>query len=385
MSDRAGVGVLLRRVSASLVTVTAAVSSAVPAGRGDAHAGTADGSRPVVTSIDPALPGVAVSTVFAGEWQVNLSVVSGEALSVLDENGRPFLRFGAGGVEGDYGAPAWYRSAVVPKLPGVRLPEGVGPASPPDWRPVTRSKSWAWFDPRTKSEPGLVTPDMIKAGAPARLRDFSIPLQAGGRSAHIRGYLEFEPARGRYRHTLLSPARPAPGVEVGLLEGQTVPTLTLRNDSAEPVTILGADGEPFIRAAQSIEANLASPAWVQIARSLGRTPTGVADPTAEPRWEPIGGGRLTSWPDFRSRPPDSEPQITGLKAGRTMEVKRWTIPLRIGPAADEIRGVTEFDPFGPPSRQPGRTGLAAAAGLLVVAAVTLGVWRIRRRGSRSPR
>jgi hypothetical protein len=373
-------------LAAGFLVVAAAVSSAVPAGRGNAHAGTADGSRPVVTSVDPALPGIAAGTVFAGEWQVSLSVVSGEALSVLDDNGRPFLRFGSGGVEGDYAAPAWYRSAVVSKLPGLRLPQGVGADTPPDWRLVTRSMSWAWFDPRIRSEPGLVTPAVIDAGVPARLRDFSIPLQAGGRSAHIRGYLEFEPPRGRYRHTLLSPQRPAPGVEVGLLEGQAVPTLTLRNDSDEPVTVLGADGEPFLRAAEAVEANLASPTWVQVGRALGRTPKGVADPGAEPRWERISEGRLTSWTDFRSRPPDSEPQIAGLKPSRAIEVKRWTIPLRIGPRAGEIRGVTEFEPFQPRNRQPGRTGLAvAAAGLLVVAALILGASRIRRRDSRSPR
>src|SRR5688572_23073180 len=166
MSDRAWAGVRLRRVAASLVTVAVAVASPGPARRGDTHAGTADGSRPVVTSVDPALAGVAAGTVFAGEWQVNLSVVSGEAVSVLDGNGRPFLRVGADGVEGDYAAPAWHQSAVVPKLPGLRLPEGVSAASAPDWRLVTRATTWAWFDPRIKSEPGLVPPAMIKTGVP---------------------------------------------------------------------------------------------------------------------------------------------------------------------------------------------------------------------------
>ncbi len=372
---------------AALVSA-AAVSSVMPAERGNAHAGTADGSRPVISNVDPALPGIAATAVFAGEWQVTLSVVSGEGVAVLDENGRPFLRFGPGGVEGDYAAPAWHRSAVVPKLPGLRLPDGVRDDGAPDWRLVTRSTSWAWFDPRIKSEPGLVTPAMIEAGVPARLREFSIPLQVGGRSAHIRGYLEFEPPRGRYRHTLLSAPRPAPGIEIGLLEGQTVPTLTLRNDSAEPVTVLGGDGEPFLRVAGAVEANLASPSWVQIGRALGRTPNGVADPAAEPRWERIGEGRLTSWPDFRSRPPDAEPQITGVKPGGAIEVKRWSIPLRIGTLASEVKGVTAFEPNLPPSRRPGPAGLAAAAAglmVLVAAALILGASRVRRRGSRSPR
>ena len=339
-----------------------------------AHAGTADGSRPFVTGLEPALPGIAVSAVFAGDWQVSLSVVNGETVSVLDESGRPFLRIGRDGVEGDHGAPSWFTTAVAPKGPGlVKLPEGVGPDTPPDWRFVSRSTSWDWFDPRIRTAPGLVTPDLIRQAVPARLADFSIPLRVGPLPAQIQGYLEFEPPKGNYRHRLLSPERPGPGVEVGLLAGQAVPTLKVRNDSGREVTVLGTDREPFLRSGSGVEANLASPTWVQIGRALGRTPKAVADPAAEPRWERIAEGQLMSWTDFRSRPPDTEPPAAVLRSGRAVEVRRWTIPLRLGSQAAEISGVTEFEPFRPPGHQADDTSwlVAAAAGALLLGATAL--------------
>ena len=372
-----------RMATAALLAVVAATTPA-PA---RAHAGALDGSRPFVTGIEPAVSGLAASAVFAGSWEVNLSAVTGEEVAVLDDAGRPFLRFGRNGVEGDYGAAAWYPAAVAPTGPGiVRLPDGIGPATPPDWRPVARGPAWAWFDPRLRVAPGAVTPEMIRRAVPVRLGDFAIPLTVGGRPARITGSIEFEPPRGRYAHRLRSPAQPVPGVEIGLLEGQAVPTVTIRNDSKTPVVVVGADGEPFLRLADTVEANTASPTWVQVGRGLGRLPETVADATAPPRWETISGGHLVSWADVRSRPPDAEPALPP-SAHRAVEVRRWTIPLRIGDRPVDIAGVTDFVPGTAAARSHrGGAGLRAAAligaaAIVMVAAIT---W-FRRRGSRSLR
>lgn len=372
------------RLAVATASVAAAATAAQPV---DAHVGSADGSRPFVSGIDPAVPGLAATAVFAGTWQVSLSDVSGTDVAVLDDAGRPFVRLGRNGVEGDYGAPAWYTTAVAPIGPGiVRIPDGVGPASPPDWRPVSRTPSWAWFDPRLRSQPGAVTPDMIRNAVPVRLADFVLPLLVAGRPVRITGSIQFEPARGRYVHHLQSPPRPAPGVEVGLLEGQAEPTITVRNESGQPVTVLGADGEPFLRVDGAVEANAVSPTWVQVARALGRTPKTVADADAPPRWETIAEGHLASWADFRSRPPDSEPQLPP-SATHAVEVRRWTIPLRIGDRAVEITGVTDFEPGRAAARSSGggtglRAGVMAAAVVVAAAALAVG---LRRRDSRSLR
>lgn len=380
-----------RRLGAAVALLSAAlVTPFVPTPQAGAHAGAADGTRPFVTGLDPPTPGLAASVIFAGDWQVSLLAVGSDEISVLDDTGRPFIRIGASGVEGDYGAPAWYSSAVASNASGiVRLPDGVSAASPPDWRPVSRARAWAWYDARIKGEPGGVTPDIIRNAAPVRLKDFSIPLLAGGRPVAVKGYIEFEPPRGRYVHRLTSETQAAPGVEVGLLGGQAVPTLTVRNDSAETVTVLGADGEPFLRISETVDANLTSPTWTQVGRALGRTPRTVADPAAPPQWERISEGRLASWADFRSRPPDAEPQIT---SGGPIDVKRWTIPLRIGERPVELTGVTAFEPLRPPGHgsDDDRSNLVAVAAgiggvLLLAGTAANSVVRLRRRGSRSLR
>jgi hypothetical protein len=375
---------LLHVAAASVVVLAGALASTTPA---EAHAGSADGTRPFVTGVEPATNGLAASVIFAGDWQVNLLTVGGDEISVLDDTGRPFLRFGSAGVEGDFGAPAWYVSAVVSDAAGaVKLPEGISPSSPPDWRPVSRARAWAWYDRRLKGEPGAVTPRMMKDGVPVRLREFAIPLVVGGRPAAIKGTIDFEPPRGRYVHRLTSAPQPAPAITVDLLGGRAVPTLTVRNDSAETVTVLGADGEPFLRIAATVDANLASPTWAQVARTLGRTPKTVADATAPPQWERISEGRLASWSDYRSRPPDTEPQID---SGQPIDVKRWTIPLRIGEREVAITGVTSFEPIRPPGHgsdedRSNRMAVAAGiGGLLLLAGSAVG-W-LRRRGSRSLR
>jgi hypothetical protein len=363
------------RAAGLLAALAAVAALATPAG---AHGGNADGSRPFVTGVEPALPGVAATAVFAGSWEASLAVVSDQDVSILDDAGRPFVRIGRNGVEGDYASSAWYASAVAPNgLGTVRLPDGVSGNGPPDWRPVARVRAWAWFDPRLRATPGAITPDMVQKGAPARLSDFSIPIRVGDQAAKITGYLEFEPPRGRYVHRLTSNLQPAPGVEIGLLGGQAVPTITIRDESPDPVTVLGSDGEPFLRVDADVEANLASPTWVQVGRALGRTPKALADASAPPHWEQISPGHLLSWADFRSRPPDSEPQF---RTGQPIEVKRWAIPIRIGDKAVEINGVTAFEPFSAPT--PAKSGnvlpvapIAGGAVVLLIGAAL--AWRSR--------
>jgi hypothetical protein len=378
---------MTRRLAAAialLAALTGPLLFAAPVA--EAHAGTADGTRPFVTGLDPPVPGVAASVIFAGDWQVNLLVVGGDDVTVLDDGGRPFIRIGRASVEGDYGAPAWYPSAVVSTTSGiVQVPDGITDASPPDWRPVARARTWAWYDRRIKGEPGVVTPDMIRKAEPVRLRDFSIPLQVGNQPVAVKGYIEFEPPRGNYLHRLTSAAQAAPGVGVGLLGGRSVPTLTVRNDAPETVTVLGADGEAFLRISDGVDVNAASPTWTQVGRSLGRLPKVPADSSAPPQWERISDGRLASWADFRSRPPDTEPQIA---TDDPVDVKRWTIPLRIGDRPVDVTGVTSFEPLQPPGHESDDrsklvAGAAGIGGVLLLAGSAVGF--LRRRGSRSLR
>jgi hypothetical protein len=343
-----------------------------------AHGGGAS-ARPVVRAVEPATAGITATAVFVGDWRIELTNTSGETVAVLDPTGRPFLRFTPSGVEADYGARAWHEGNVIP-LPGRVVSRHVRPDSPPEWRPVTATPTWSWFDARIRADRELLSPQLIQANVATRLRDFEIPIRVGEKPGRITGYLEYEPQTGVYRHTILTDSRPVAGLEVGLVLGRTVPTLTLDNETGETVTILGRDGEPFARlGGRFVEANLASPTWVEVSQSFRVVPTVKADASVPPQWQRISeGGPRWSWPDYRSRPPDTELPPTTLAKGGSVVVKRWSVPLEVGSRRLEIRGLTEFVPIkASTERSSSRLPAAASAGLVVAAAAFL-VFRSRR-------
>jgi hypothetical protein len=328
--------------------------------------------------VEPATAGVTATVVFLGDWRIELTNTSREPVAVLDPAGRPFLRFTASGVEADYGARAWHEGNVS-MYPGRVVSSHVTPDSPPEWQPVTSLATWSWFDARIRPERELLSPQLVQANVATRLRDFEIPIRVGDRPGRITGYLEYEPRTGVYRHTILTESRPVAGLEVEKVLGRTVPTLALDNQTGQSVTILGRAGEPFARLnGEFVEANLASPTWVEVSQSLRVVPTVKADASAPPQWRRISEGPRWSWPDFRSRPPDSELPPTTLAKGGTVVVKRWEVPLEVGSRRIEIRGITEFVPL-TSSTSGSASGLPmAASALAVVAAAAVFLIRARR-------
>jgi hypothetical protein len=321
-------------------------------------------ARPVVIAVEPAAVGITAAAVFLGNWQIELTSTSRETVAVLDPTGRPFLRFSPAGVEADYGARAWHDAIATAQ-------QSTTVDSAPDWRPVSRTPTWSWFDTRIRPEPGLLTPQILQSKLPVGLRNFEIPLRVGEQRGFIIGYLEYEGRRnGVYRHTILTDSRPVAGLEVGQILGPTVPTLTLDNETGETVTILGRDGEPFARIGGGIvEANLASPTWVEVGQSRGIVPTAVSDASAPPQWKRALEGNRWSWSDYRSRPPDTEPPAILAKGG---VVKRWAVPLEVGSRRLEIRGITEFVPVtAATKRSSSRLPVARVAALVVAAAAVL--------------
>ena len=342
-----------------------------------AHGGGAP-ARPVVRSVEPATAGIAAAAVFVGDWRIELTSTSRETVTVLDPTGRPFLRFTPSGVEADYGARAWHEGNVS-SVPGRVVSSHVTPDSPPEWRRVTATPTWSWFDARIRPERELLSPQLIQANVATRLRDFEIPVRVGEQPGRITGYLEYEPRIGVYRHTMLTDSRPVAGLDVEEVLGRTVPTLALDNQTGETITILGREGEPFARLnGEFVEANLASPTWVEVSQSMRVVPTVQADASAPPQWRRISEGPRWSWPDFRSRPPDTElPRTTLAKGGRVV-VKRWAIPLEVGSRRVEIRGFTEFVPINATTNRSASGLPLAASALGVVTVAALLLLRARR-------
>ena len=364
---------LKRWLLAAMVATGLAVGGPWPAAQ--AHGGALP-ARPVVIAVEPAAVGITAAAVFLGNWHIELTSTSRETVAVLDPAGRPFLRFSPAGVEADYGAGAWHDAIVAAQ-------QSTAVDSAPDWRPVSRTRTWSWLDTRIRPERGLLTPQILQSNRPVLLRNFEIPLRVGEQRGFIFGYLEYEGRTGVYRHTILTDSRPIAGLEVGLVLGRTVPTLTLDNETGETVTILGRDGEPFARiGGQFVDANLASPTWVEFGQSLGVVPTVVSDASARPQWKRILEDHRWSWPDYRSRPPDTEPPAILAKGG---VVRRWAVPLEVGSRRMEIDGLTEFVPFAPvtAARKPSSSPLPATMAAILGGLGILFLFLTRRRRSSS--
>ena len=369
----------VRRVRRVLVVALALHSGAALPAAG--HGGTVP-IRPIVTGVEPDVPGLAVQAVYAGAWQVRVENRSGAELAILDGQGRPFLRIGPAGVLADFAAPAWYESNNPEGI--ARLPEVAPPGVAPDFRLVARGPSWAWYDRRLRADPGLLSAQVAGSEQPVRLAEWSLPVRVAERRAAIFGFFEYEPGVGTYRHRITSPKRPAEGVRVGLVAGGAVPAVTLENTSAEPVTVIGGRGEPMARIGRGVEVNGHSPTWVEVARYLGQTPTLVADADAAPRWQPALDGFRWSWPELRGQPPDEKPPASVVAREKTVIVRRWTVPIEVGDRHLEIRGMTEYVPL---AAAPGRwRSTPATAAVLVgvaTAAAAAVVFRPRRGGNRS--
>ena len=195
----------------------------------------------------------------------------------------------------------------------------------------------------------------------------------------------FEPPVGQYRHTVLSPARPVPGLVVGELAGTVAPTITLENQTGKPVTIVGSAGEPMARMHDDmIEANALSPDWVPIGQTMGRSPEVAPDPSAPPRWELVFQGSRWSWPDYRSRPPDNDVPPTSLNKGGTLTVKRWEIPIDVGSERIVVRGFSEVVPIRTGTTAPRqRSGWpVATVAVMAVGGGAFSLFRDRRSGWR---
>jgi hypothetical protein len=147
--------------------------------------------------------------------------------------------------------------------------------------------------------------------------------------------------RGAWRAELVSPHEPIPGVHISVLPGR-VPGLLLENSGPEPMTVFGADGEPFLRFTEhGVEANDASPTWRrQIVARGGVAPAALGIHSA-PRWRRVSGGRRFAWIEFRAWP-GSDGLPSGMSSRGAPPRWAWSIPARVGDRSIEFAGLTTW-------------------------------------------
>jgi hypothetical protein len=231
-----------------------------------------------------------------------------------------------------------------------------------------------------------VTPEVQRSLDPVKLGDWKVPIRFGDRTGDIRGRFEYKPILGTYESILKSPKAPAEGVKIQVVSSRTVPAIFLENTSPRTVTVLGDDGEPFIRIGPAVEVNVRSPTWVAIEQARGRTPTEPADADAPPEWKQVQKSPRWSWIELRAAPPREPSKEMALREGPTI-VKTWSVPILIGDEKTEVAGITQFVPIAQVREQVrgGRSGETASRTPVVTAialatvAVGYFVLRLKRR------
>lgn len=340
----------------ALVTLTA--------GPAAAHAG----DPTLVTRLDavvPALPaGVEVAVRATISDQLVVTNRTPTPLVALDPDGAEFLRITADGVQGNTASPYFHLTAAPPEV-RVPLPP-VGAA--PTWVPLSAEPTWAWFDPR-------LSPRFLQVPVGGRqdnvdvredVAAWSVPLRYGDQPLSVDGVLERRPVTGRFETTIDPPPAGVPAV---LGQGY-VPTLSMQALPGREVTVLGRDGEPYLRfGAAGAEVNRDSPTYRDDLLGRGRVPT-------ETGWAPIPG--VTTWLDTRLRYPAEDPPAQFADAQAPVDVARWEVPLIVDGAPAALTGTIVWIPNGRASDSPWTMLVVIAGVAVLLAGGGLMLWRNRR-------
>lgn len=362
---------LLRRVLIAALSLPLLLAAPAHAHEADPRIVT------VVDEIAPALPeGVVVQAEAGISAQLVAQNPTATVLEVLGTGDRPFLRISRAGVLADVASPDFFTTSN----PNGAAPESATTAAP-RWVRISAGDSWGWYDHRLHPE---ALPAPADSRRVARLADFTVPLRLGETATSVRGHVEFRPLLGAFSVT----ARPGPaGVTVQALPGR-LPGLFVSNPQRTPLTVLGRDGEPFVRfSARGVEVNERSRTHVEDRAARGLD---AGTPGPDPLFRLVTpGGTSYTWLDARLRYPQDLPPDPVLRASTPTVVQDWTVPVQLAGAEAAFSGQITWVPeagAGPVTQEDGSAdrhllpyALAAGAALVLSAAVLV----LRRR--RDPR
>lgn len=284
--------------------------------------------RAVVTPPTGLLQGIIVQVHETLAPQVVLEYTGTQTLEILDDQGRPFIRIGPDGVQGDQNATAWYLTYSTATVP---LPDSALDAdAPANWRTVRAEPSWGWFDPR-------VNPKRAENG----LREWQIPVRVGGKPAAIRGRFEAKPRwRGRLEARLTATTLPE-GLSLQMVQGAP-PAVLAQYRGQAPLLLLGQESEPYLRLSTAgVEANLRSETWRRYGRNQNLPLPQEA--TEEPVWALVSRQPSYTWLEPRADYTGKEPRAGSPRK----QVKTWSLPLRVGDQELTLQGTIHWIPEAP--------------------------------------
>jgi len=176
-----------------------------------------------------------------------------------------------------------------------------------------------------------------------------------------------------YESVLQSVTRDVAGLHVHLTDLGT--KIELTNDGPREVTVLGYDGEPYLRVGpRGVFENTRSPAtYLNRSTTITESPPESADAQATPVWRRMSTGTTAAWHDHRAHfmGGDDPPDVIRHPDQRRV-VDNWKIPMRVGNEDVTARGQVIYVP--PPSPWPWVVGAVLLAALVVVLSRTR-AWR----------
>ena len=144
---------------------------------------------------------------------------------------------------------------------------------------------------------------------------------------------------GYWMPAMRTPPEIAPRVEVAIIPG-VVPAVTLANGGREPVTVIGARSEPFLRiGSEGVFANAMSPTWMQSGRApQTSSPIVLSNDPSAVKWTRVSAGSRYTWLEWRARCGDNRSDRTPMK---------WEIPLLIDGKSIAVLGETRWIAIAP--------------------------------------
>jgi hypothetical protein len=191
---------------AGLVVALAGLLVVGRAGPAQAHivgvGGRASNYRTDIRDVTPPVPGLSVHVLEAGN-QLELTNHSGQEVVVLGYRSEPYLRVGPTGVYENQRSPSTYANRFA--NPPKRIPPGLDPAAPPQWRRIGNQPDAVWHDHRAHwsgPDPPAVTAD--RGHRQVVVPNWQIPLRLGQRTALIEGDIVWVPGPSPWPWVLLA-------------------------------------------------------------------------------------------------------------------------------------------------------------------------------------
>lgn len=153
------------------------------------------------------------------------------------------------------------------------------------------------------------------------------------------------PPASNYRTELMGVQPPNAGVVVSLAPDHE--QLELRVSGPHSVTVLGYQGEPYLRIdARGVSENVRSPAVVANRKRIPTGPPGRE--TGSPRWRRVSHRPIARWHDHRAHWMGGiTPRVVRRDPDHQHVVVRWSIPLRIDGHPAQVRGRLLWTPPAP--------------------------------------